>query len=69
MGDYWMTIKKTREPLPLPTREEAVRFAIANTEIDGGVVTEETKRILQDWAVGKLTDEELLAEARNASVR
>jgi hypothetical protein len=50
-----------RKSLPLPTREEAVRWAIANSEIDGRYVSAEAQRLLHEWADGKLSDDELMA--------
>ena len=46
-----------------------MRFAIANTEIDGGNVTPETKALLDAWAEGDLTDDDLLGASSSLGAR
>jgi hypothetical protein len=54
----------TYEP-PVRSRADAVRYAIASTTMEGGVVTDETERLLTDWANGSLDDDELMAAILN----
>ena len=53
-----------RLPLQLPTRAESVRFAIASTEMAGLTVGAEMRLILDKWASGEISTENLLAEAK-----
>ncbi len=43
-------------------RKDAVRFAIANTEIEGLTVSPEAVALLERWARGEINDDELLNE-------
>jgi Antitoxin VbhA len=43
------------------SRADAIRVSIANTEIDGGAVLPETRALMDRWASGELSDDELLA--------
>ncbi len=45
-------------------RKAAARFAVANTEIEGGAVSAETKALLDRWVAGELDDDALIEEAR-----
>lgn len=45
-------------------RKDAVRFAIANTEIEGLTVSLEAVALLERWARGEITDDDLLNESR-----
>jgi hypothetical protein len=47
----------------IAARKDAVRFAIANTEIDGGVVLPEARSLLERWVQGEIDDEELIEQA------
>ncbi len=49
-----------RMPLPLPTRQEAMRFAIASTVMEGQTVSADMEQILSEWAGGGMSDEELI---------
>ena len=46
--------------------QDAMRFAVANTVIEGAVVVSETEDALRKWAAGELTDEQLLEFGRSA---
>jgi Antitoxin VbhA len=46
------------------TREDSVRFSIASANIEGLVVEDETKRLLVEWAAGRLSTEELIESAK-----
>lgn len=50
-------MKKNRAKLK--TRSEAVRFAVANTEIEGGHVLPETRQLLEKWERGQIDDDRL----------
>lgn len=54
------TIK--RKPLPPPTRREAVRFSIASTRLAGQKVIPEMEMLLDRWAEGGVTDDELMQQ-------
>lgn len=43
-------------------RSEAVRFAVANTAIEGGHVLPETEGLLDGWARGEIDDDELMEQ-------
>jgi excisionase family DNA binding protein len=43
-------------------RSSAVRFAVANNAIEGGQVLPETEAMLDDWADGKIDDDELMEQ-------
>ncbi|WP_168209945.1 antitoxin VbhA family protein [Tardiphaga sp. vice154] len=43
-------------------RSDAVRFAVANTEIEGGQVLPETESALDEWAHGEIDDDELMEQ-------
>lgn len=45
------------------TRADAVRFAIANTEIEGLHASKAAEALLNRWADGELDDDELMAAA------
>jgi hypothetical protein len=49
-----------RQPLSPPTREEAMRFAIASTVMEGQTVSGDMEQLLADWAEGTITDENLM---------
>ncbi len=42
-------------------RRLAVRFALDNTRLEGGSVSPEARRRMDDWAEGKLSDDELMS--------
>lgn len=42
-------------------RADAVRYAVASTMMEGGVVTEGTHHLLLEWANGTLDDDQLMA--------
>ena len=44
-------------------RSKAVRFAVANTVIEGGHVLPETEELMNEWARGDIDDHELIEEA------
>ncbi len=46
----------------LTKRRDAVRFAIANTTIEGLSVSPEAQALLERWARGEIGDEELLSQ-------
>jgi hypothetical protein len=52
-----------RQPLPPPSRGEAVRFTIASTRIEGQLVSEDMERLLRRWAEGEIGDDELIRRA------
>ncbi|MGY3582060.1 hypothetical protein ACVIGB_001017 [Bradyrhizobium sp. USDA 4341] len=45
-------------------RAEAVRFAIANTAIEGGHVLPETEELMNEWARGEIGDDELIEQGQ-----
>lgn len=42
-------------------RQSSSRFAIASTVMEGGVVHPETEALLENWAEGEISDDELIA--------
>lgn len=56
--------RERRQPLPLPTREEATRFAIASTVMEGETVSEDTACLLTRWDSGEITGAELVEHAK-----
>ena len=50
-------------------RRDAVRFAIANTEIEGLSVSAEAQALLERWARGEIDDDELLNEEASHRTR
>ena len=52
-------------PLPLPSKEEAASFAVANAAIEGLTVSLGTQEMLTKWAAGAITDDELLSFSAN----
>ena len=52
-----------RAPLPPPSRDEAVRFAIASTVMEGQTVSQDMERLLAKWAQGDMTNDELMRRA------
>jgi Antitoxin VbhA len=43
-------------------RSKAVRFAVANTVIEGGNVLPETEELMNEWARGEIDDDELIEQ-------
>lgn len=43
-------------------RSSAARFAVANNAIEGGQILPETEAMLEDWADGKIDDDELMEQ-------
>jgi hypothetical protein len=41
----------------IAARRKAVDSAIANTRLEGGTVSAETRRLMEEWVTGKLTDD------------
>jgi hypothetical protein len=46
----------------LEARSKAVRFAVANTAIEGGHVLPETEELMNEWARGEIDDDELIQQ-------
>jgi hypothetical protein len=46
----------------IAARKGSVRFAIANTVIEGGTVLPETEALLESWAQGEIDDDELMEQ-------
>jgi hypothetical protein len=42
-------------------RRRAVEFAVENTRIEGGTITPEIKVLMDRWAAGEMTDDDLMA--------
>jgi Antitoxin VbhA len=53
----------SRQPLPPPSRSEAVRFSIASTIMEGQSVSEDMERLLHQWKEGAIDDDELMRRA------
>jgi hypothetical protein len=61
------TLSDARRPLS-PTRAESVRFAIANNAIEGMFTDSETEAVMNAWADGLLTNDDLIAMAESGEI-
>lgn len=46
----------------ISARKGSVRFAVANTVMEGGTVLPETEAVLESWAQGEIDDDELMEQ-------